>query len=106
MEKKFNTVTIILIIFLIIRLIGQFIGGFLFADTISQVVFSIFGILYLVALTGVFMKQEWGSILVMIIAVFDILFAFITGGASGLGAGVVDLILIFLGYKEYKQISS
>ncbi len=107
MEKKFGVITIILIILLIIRLIGQFASAFLLsADMVYLVIFSILGFAYLAALSGIFIKQKWGSILVMIVAVIDILFAFIMGGATGLGAGVVDLILIFLGYKEYKQLSS
>ncbi|MBI2047337.1 hypothetical protein HYT26_04225 [Candidatus Pacearchaeota archaeon] len=104
-QEKFGAITIILIILLIIRVIFQFVKGFLSADTISLAISSIFGIIYLVALVGVIIKQKWGSILVMVIAVIDSLAAFMTGGVEGLGAGVVDLILIFLGYKEYKQIS-
>jgi ABC-type multidrug transport system permease subunit len=107
MEKKFGAATIILIILLIIRFIGQFANAFLLsADMVYLVISSILGVVYLAALIGVLIKQKWGSILVMIIAVIDILFALPIGGAKGFGAGVMDLILIFLGYKEYKQISS
>lgn len=107
MKKKFGAITIILIILLIIRLIVQVVGAIVTrANIVYLSLFSVIAVLYLLILVGVSMKQKWGSILVMIIAIIDILFALALGGATGLGAGVMDLILIVLGYKEYKRISS
>jgi uncharacterized membrane protein YjdF len=72
---------------------------------IEQWLYGITAIVYIVSLLGVVLKKKWGSILIMIFAIIDVFFAFIVGGTFGLGAGVVDLILIFLGYSEYKQLT-
>ncbi len=106
MKKKFKAITIILIILLVIRIFSQFFIGFSSANINYLIIYSIVGAIYLIALIGIFMKQKWGAISIMVIAIIDILFVFITGGAAGLGAGVIDLILLFLGYKNYKEISS
>lgn len=99
-EKKLGVMTNILIILLVIRLVFQYV---LFDITWIS---GITGLLYLGALIGVFKKQKWGSSLVMIIAVIDILFAFAMSGAFSVGAGIGNFTLLFLGYKEYKKISS
>lgn len=105
MKKKFNAITIILVIILLVRLIAQVVSAAASQTGAFLVSFSVFAILYLIALSGVYIKQKWGSILVIALAVIDILFAFIESGAFGFGAGVVDLALLFLGYKEYEQLS-
>jgi hypothetical protein len=104
MKKRFNTITIILIVFLAIRAFMQIVLMFIQKDILLGVIFIFFATLYLVALLGVSLKRKFGSILTIIIAIIDLLFALVTGGGFGLGAGVIDLILIFLGYKEYHQI--
>jgi hypothetical protein len=104
--KKFNAITIILIVLLSIRLLGQILSSIRPLTTISLIISIAFFIFYLLALVGVILKQKWGSILALIVGIIDALAAFFMGGAMGVGAGVADLILIFLAYKEYKQISS
>ncbi|RLI98687.1 MAG: hypothetical protein DRP08_07935 [Candidatus Aenigmatarchaeota archaeon] len=94
--------TTILVVLLIIRLFGQiFQMAALIGISFLFVIPLVFGILYGVALVGILKKQRWGLILVMLIAGIDLLVALIIGGASGIGAGVVDLLLLLLGYKEY-----
>jgi hypothetical protein len=104
--KKFKVINLILIILLIIRSIAQIINAFASQTSIELSMFLIIAVLYLMAFIGILIKQKWGSILVIVLAIIDILFAFMVGGFFGLGAGITDLILIFLGYKKYKQISS
>ena len=101
MEKKINAITIVLLIMLIIRLIAQVILSFGNLISIS------FAALYLAAVIGVVLKQKRGSILTGVIVIIDIIAsAIFTTGASTFGAVVYDLILGFLAYKEYKQLSS
>ena len=107
MKKKFDFTAILLLVILTIRCISQIIIVLFLSDSaVSAVIFSIFSVVYFIALTGIFMRQKWGLILVMLVAAIDIAFALINGGAEGFGAGVVDLILLFLGYIEYERFSS
>ena len=99
-----NTIAI-LIVLLIIRLFGQIFQAIAFiGSSFLFIIPSLFAILYGAALVGILKKQKWSLILVMIIAGIDLLFALFIGGASGIGAGIVDLILLFLGYKEYSAL--
>lgn len=106
MKNKFNAVTIILIILLAIRAIMQIVLMAMQKDLTFIAVFIFFTIIYLAALIGVSLKHRFGSVITIIIAVVDLLFALASGGEFGLGAGVMDLALIYLGYKEYHQIKN
>ena len=100
METKFNAITIILLIMLIIRLIVQVILSF------SNLISISFAALYLAAVIGVVLKQKGGSILTGVIVIIDItLLAVFTTGAYTFGGVAYDLVLGFLAYKEYKQVS-
>ncbi|MDD2665512.1 MAG: hypothetical protein PHD13_01840 [Methanocellales archaeon] len=100
MEQKFNAITIILLIMLVIRLIVQVILSF------NNLISLSFAALYLAAVVGVVLKQKSGSILAGVIVIIDILAsAIFTTGAYAFGAVSYDLILGFLAYKEFKQIS-
>ena len=100
MEKKFNAITIILLIMLIIRLIAQVIISF------SNLISISFAALYLAAIIGVVLKQKSGSILTGVIVIIDItLSAIFTTGAYTFGGVAYDLVLGFLAYNEFKQIS-
>ena len=100
METKFNAITIILLIMLIIRLIVQVILSF------SNLISISFAALYLAAVIGVVLKQKGGSILTGVVVIIDIIAsAILTTGAYTLGAVFYDLILGFLAYKEFKQVS-
>jgi len=103
--KLMRTTAAVLIGLLILRLFGQIFQIIaLMSVSFLFIVPLIFAILYAAALIGIIKQQKWGSILVMVIAGIDLLFALFIGGASGIGAGVVDLILLFLGYKEYSAL--
>ena len=103
--KLMRTTAAVLIGLLILRLFGQIFQIIaLMSVSFLFIVPLIFAILYAAALLGIIKQQKWGSILVMVIAGIDLLFALFIGGASGIGAGVVDLILFFLGYKEYSAL--
>jgi len=103
--KLMRTTAAVLIGLLILRLFGQIFQIIaLMSVSFLFIVPLIFAILYAAALLGIIKQQKWGSILVMVIAGIDLLFALFIGGASGIGAGVVDLILLFLGYKEYSAL--
>lgn len=113
MGKKFEATTIALIVILSVRFLGQIlwiISGFMSEmeniDLVSTIIAgSLIATAYLISLLGVSLKRKWGSISAMVIAGIDLIFALLVGGFSGLGAGVVDIVLIFLAYREYKQLS-
>jgi len=110
MAKKLSGFGIALAILLVIRLISSSIISFLVypPELLYIVLFSSFIILYALALIGVLTKASWGSILVIVIAVFDIAIALFSIGtapfATIFGAIIMDLILILFSYKEYKNI--
>lgn len=62
--------------------------------------YLIVAIVYLFSLIGVLMKRKWGLIATSIIAAIDVISAFYLGGSFGLVAGIIDLALLFLVYKE------
>ena len=62
---------------------------------------------YLIALVGILLKRKWGVITCGILAILDIpIVLFMVGGAGRIGALVVDLIIIYLAYENYKLISA
>ncbi len=100
MEKKFNAITIVLLGMLILRLIAQAILSF------SSLISLSFAALYLAAIVGVVLKQKSGSILTEIVVIIDVIASVIfTTGAYTFGAVGYDLVLGFLAYKEFKQVS-
>jgi hypothetical protein len=64
-------------------------------------------IAYLVALIGILLRRKWGVITSGLLAIMDIpIVLFVVGGAGRIGAFVVDLIIIYLAYENYKLISA
>ena len=52
-------------------------------------------------------RRKWGSILTIAISVIDlILAAVLMTVAFVLGAAAVDLVLLFLAYKDYQEVRS
>ena len=107
---KFSLFNIILLVLLVIRLATQIIflvnsyGVSLWTNSI----YIIFSIAYLFAIIGIVLTKKWGSILVILIALIDLAFALGVGGVIGIGAGIVDVALIFLVFMTYfksKKIS-
>ena len=107
-KKKYDTVTIALIILLGIRLAGQVFFAILsFSDVISLVIYFFTAVLYFIALVGVFMKERWGSVMSAIIGIIDIIFASVLMvGSTAFGTVIFDLVMILLAYGEYKQVTS
>jgi uncharacterized membrane protein len=102
MAKRFTSITVILMAFLTVRTVINLV--------LSTDISIILGISYLVALIGVIMKQKFGAILAGIIGSIDILMAFMLRwekfyllGAI-FSAVVIDLVLIYLAYKEYSSL--
>jgi hypothetical protein len=105
-KKQFNVISVILIALLSIRFISQVVIGVLSIENLLFLsVVAVFAIAYLLALIGVILKQKWGSILAIIIAIIDLISAFtIIGESLVFWAAIMDVILLFLAYKEYKQV--
>jgi len=103
-KSKFSAAGIILIILIIIRIIAQAIGAIYSSDSISLISYIFFGILYAIALIGIYQKRKYGAIVSSIVAAIDLLGALIVGGVVGVGAGIVDAVILLLSLKEYKTI--
>lgn len=89
-------------VLLAIRTLGQ-IGAIMSPIMITQITGVVMAVIYIGSLIGVFRKNKWGSIIAIIVAIIDILLAFsLFTGAFAFGAAAYDVIMMFLGYKEYK----
>lgn len=106
LEKKvFDVFSVILMGLLLMRGILTTITGIAVFDVSSVM----FGIAYLVAFVGIFTYRQWGSILAVIVSIVNIITTGIYqetlmdvyGGAGLLGAISVDLVIIFLAWREY-----
>jgi len=96
-EKKYPPATIILLVLIGWRLWGQL--EVIMTSPGALIMF----IAYLVALIGIFLRRKWGVIMCSILAILDIpIVLLIVGGSSRIGALVVDLIIIYLAYENYK----
>ena len=103
-KKKFTWITIVLIILISIRIIGNGIIIVYSNNLISFVVFFIFIITYVLCLAGIVSKRKFGVILTSIAGIIDLIASLALGGATGVGAGIFDIILLILSYKEYKSM--
>lgn len=103
MKKKYGALTIILLVLIAIRFLAQVISAAVGQEPLDIVFGGIVGAIYLAAFVGVVMKQKWGSIVALIVAIIDVIAAFFIGGASGVGAVIFDVILFWLAWKELKQ---
>jgi hypothetical protein len=99
--KKYHPATIVLLVLVGWRLWGQF--EYIMASMGALIMF----IAYLVALIGILLRRKWGVITSGLLAIMDIpIVLFVVGGAGRIGAFVVDLIIIYLAYENYKLISA
>lgn len=63
--------------------------------------------IYLAAIIGVYGRKQWGDVLCAIVGVTDIATTLLyTEGASRVGAVVVDTLLIYLAFEDYKNIKA
>ena len=119
MSKFRITLIVILIIRLIMLLIiypfAQLIGyPKIFATSKLSISYSFLFIeaVYLIMLFGVLKKQKWGYIMTIIFSIFSImnpiapLLNHSSPSSSEVIGVVVNLLIIFLAYKEYQNIGS
>ncbi|MBD3253303.1 hypothetical protein GF386_06220 [Candidatus Pacearchaeota archaeon] len=105
MKKKLGVTTIILIILLSIRIIGQLVIAALnWNMPVLLISYLIFSIAYIVSLIGIILNKKWGPIIAIVIAIIDILASLLVGGLTALGAGIYDLIILFLAFIEFKRL--
>jgi hypothetical protein len=103
-KSPYDDIPKILLILLLVRVIGQCVSGFFAESAVTLVVYIIFASCYIAALVGVLCKQKWGPALSISLALIDILAALAIGGASGVGAGIMDAALIYFAYKEFQKV--
>lgn len=103
MNKKFTASAIFLLAILIIRMLMQIvvamqgsIGG------ATEIAYLLFALLYLAAGIGIARKKRWGAVTAIIIGIIDLLSALALGGTSAIGAGAVDILILFLAYRQFK----
>lgn len=97
--KKYHPATIVLLVLIGWRLWGQF--EYVMTSMGALIMF----VAYLAALIGILLKRKWGFITCGLLAILDIpVVLFVVGGVGRIGALVVDLIIIFLAYENYKLI--
>ena len=107
MKQKLRSTSMLLMVILLIRAIFQFITLFrLKAIGLGFILVLIFAILYSVSLVGIYKKQKWAIFLAIFIGIVDLIIALINGGAASVGAGVIDVSILFLAYKEYQNYES
>ena len=72
----------------------------------TKIVFCLL-ITYLLALFGIIIKKRWGCILAGLTLVIEIILMFIIGeNFAFLNLIIINLIILFFAYKEYKRLSS
>ena len=63
--------------------------------------------IYLAAIIGIYGRKPWGDVLCAIIGVTDIATTLMyTEGASRVGAVVVDSLMIYLAFEDYKNVKA
>lgn len=107
-KKKIFISTIVLIVLLVMRVIGQVYNSTVnigLDEIVIGILFIGLAITYVGALVGIVKKQTWAPALVATLAIIDGLLAifYLTGEAS-IGALVFDILLIFLALQEKKRL--
>lgn len=105
MGKKFTIGTIFLLAILIIRMIVQLVA-LITQDSIEGLYVTVsllFALFYLSASIGIVWKKRWGSVIAIAIGIIDLFFALALGGTSVIGAGAVDVLILFLAHRQYKM---
>lgn len=111
-NKTFKFTTGVLIILTALRALGTGFAGILYFQVGANqnmyvgVVSLLFSLLYIIGIVGVFTKRKVSIVVLMFLGLLDLISAFKIGGSNGFGAGVFDVILIYLAYKEYKNVSN
>lgn len=114
-DRKYETKTKILMILLGIRLASQTVL-LLYSQSVEEgFVFLIYAGAYLISLLGIYRMKAWGPLVLMGFTALDSLLAlFIISSGLGdvyalgqvLGSLIVNLLIIYLGYMEYRKVRS
>ncbi|HUH67252.1 MAG TPA: hypothetical protein VLZ07_12550 [Syntrophales bacterium] len=103
MKKKFSTTAIVILMLLGLRIFGQVEAIMTSLNIGAVVMFCV----YLAAIIGVFGRKPWGDILSGVTGIMDIATTLMyTEGASRVGAVVVDLLLVYLAFDDYRSIKA
>jgi hypothetical protein len=63
--------------------------------------------IYLAAIIGIYKRKLWGDVLCAVIGVADIVTTLMyTEGANRVGAVVVDSLMIYLAFEDYKNVKA
>jgi hypothetical protein len=102
-KKKFSPTAIGILLLLGLRFFGQIESLMTSFNVGPLVMFCI----YLAAIIGIYGRKPWGDVLCAVIGITDIATTLMyTEGASRVGAVVVDSLLIYLAFEDYKNIKA
>ena len=101
MKKKFSTIVMVILMLLGLRIFGQ-VESLMNALSIGALVMFC---IYLAAMIGVWGRKPWGDILCVVVGIIDAAMTLMfTQGANRVGAVVVDLLLVYLAFEDYRRI--
>jgi hypothetical protein len=102
-KKKFGPTAIAMLLLLGLRFFGQIESLMTSLNFGPLLMFCI----YLAAIIGIYKRKPWGDVLCAVIGVTDIATTLMyTEGASRVGAVVVDALMIYLAFEDYKNIKA
>lgn len=100
MKEDRSTGTVILIVLIGLRLWGQF--ERVLPSPGALLMFCV----YLAALVGIWKKKHWGAVVCGAVALLDIpMVLFFSTGANRIGAVIVDLVILYLSYGNYRSVA-
>ena len=103
MKEKFGTPGIVMLMLLGLRIFGQIEALMTSLSVGAIVMFCI----YLAAIIGIYGRKPWGDVLCAVVGVTDIATTLLyTQGASRVGAVVVDSLLIYLAFEDYRNVKA
>ena len=105
---KYNT--FILAGLVLVKTIRWIIYGYMGVLEGGNIIYSIVWVIYLLAFIGIIKKKKWGSILLSIIIVIEIIIIYIILGNIDyliffIKDFILNLILLFLAYAEYNRLN-
>jgi hypothetical protein len=102
-KEKFGTPGIVMLMLLGLRIFGQIEALMTSLSVGAIVMFCI----YLAAIIGIYGRKPWGDVLCAVVGVTDIATTLLyTQGASRVGAVVVDSLLIYLAFEDYRNVKA
>ncbi len=102
MKNRLGTAGIVLLMILGLRLFGQIEQIMSFPKVGPIIMFCI----YLPAVIGVYKRKSWGDILCGIVGIIDVAMTIpFTEGANRIGSLVVDCLMLYFAYEDYKNLA-